>query len=70
MPEVTGYGPADPQSLRLLSSGKAKAADAGMVATAKSGAKVRQPASVEVILGAQKAQAANNLTYENLKPKA
>ena len=69
MPEITGYGPADPQSLRLLSSGKAKVADTGMIVAAKSGAKVRQPASVEVILGAQKAQAAN-LTYENLKPKA
>ena len=69
MPEISGYGPADPQSLRLLSSGKAKVADAGMVPAAKSGGKVRQPASVEVILGAQKAQAAN-LTYENLKPKA
>ena len=69
MPEISGYGPADPQSLRLLNSGRAKILDANSAQEVKKPAQTRQPGSVEVILGASKAHA-SGLTYENLKPKS
>ena len=69
MPEISGYGPADPQSLRLLNSGRENILDATSAQQVKKPVQNRQPVSVEVILGANKAQA-SGLTYENLKPKS
>lgn len=69
MPEISGYGPGDPQSLRLMNSGREKILDATSAQQVKKPVQNRQPVFVEVILGANKAQT-SGLTYENLKPKS